>query len=85
MRPPPSDDLTKALRDWGGRREQLEAGEITPDEYRDWKDTYVPRILVDPVTREEVDDPYTGRRLEDIERNGARRAVLTMGWPNGGL
>ena len=78
-----SVDLTKALRDWGRRREQLDAGEMTPDEYRDWKDTYLPRILIDPVTGEEIDDPYTGRRLEGVEREGARRAVRTMDWLNG--
>ncbi len=78
-----SVDLTKALRDWGRRREQLDAGEMTLDEYRDWKDTYLPRILIDPVTGEEIDDPYTGRRLEGVEREGARRAVLAMRWLNG--
>ena len=78
-------DLSKALRDWGRRREQLEAGEITEDEYRDWKDTYQPRILLDPITGEEIDDPYTGRRLEGVEREGARRAVRTMWWLNGEL
>ena len=77
-----SSDLTKALRDWGRRRGQLEAGEITKDEYRDWKDAYQPHILLDPVTGEEIDDPYTGRRLEGAEREGARRAVLTMRWLN---
>ena len=56
---------------------------MTPDEYRDWKDTYLPRILIDPVTGEEIDDPYTGRRLEGAEREGARRAVRTMDWLNG--
>ena len=35
-------DLAKALRDWGRRRGQLDAGEMTPDEYSDWKDTYLP-------------------------------------------
>ncbi len=65
------------------RREQLDAGEMTPDEYRDWKDTYLPRILIDPVTGEEIDDPYTGHRLEGVEREGARRAVLAMRWLNG--
>ena len=78
-----SVDLTKALRDWGRRREQLDAGEMTPDEYRHWKDTYLPRILIDPVTGEEIDDPYTGHRLEGVEREGARRAVLAMRWLNG--
>ena len=34
-------------------------------------------------TGEEIDDPYTGRRLEGVEREGARRAVLTMRWLNG--
>ena len=76
-------DLTKALRDWGRRREQLDAGKMTPDEYRDWKDTYLPRILIDPVTGKEIDDPYTGHRLEGVEREGARRAVRTMDWLNG--
>lgn len=75
-------DLTKALRDWGRRREQLDAGEMTPEDYRDWKDTYLPRILIDPVTGEEIDDPCTGRRLEGIEREGARRAVRAMRWLN---
>ena len=78
-----SVDLSKALRDWGRRREQLDAGEMTPDEYRDRKDTYIPRTLIDPVTGEEIDDPYTGRRLEGAEREGARRAVLAMRWLNG--
>lgn len=53
------------------------------DEYLDWKSAYLPRILIDPVTGEEVDDPYTGHRLENVEREGARRAMLTMGWLNG--
>gem|GEM_PF-6942124 len=35
-----SIDLTKALRGWGRRREQLDAGEMTPDEHRGWKDTH---------------------------------------------
>ena len=78
-----SVDLTKALRDWGRHRGQLDAGEMTLDEYRDWKDTYLPRILLDPVTGEEIDDPYTGCRLEGVEREGARRAMLTMKWLNG--
>ena len=78
-----SVDLSKALRDWGRRRGQLDAGEMTPDEYRDWKDAYIPRILIDPVTGEEIDDPYTGRRLEGVEREGASRAVRTMRWLNG--
>ena len=75
-------DLTKALRDWGRRREQLDAGEMTPEDYRDWKDTYLPRILIDPVTGEEIGDPCTGRRLEGVERNGACRAVRAMRWLN---
>lgn len=78
-----SSDLSKALRDWGRRRGQLEAGEISDDEYLDWKDAYQPRILLDPVTGEEIDDPYTGRRLEGAEREGASRAVRTMRWLNG--
>ncbi|MDD5799617.1 MAG: hypothetical protein PUD09_03070 [Coriobacteriales bacterium] len=76
-----SVDLAKALRDWDRRRGQLEAGEITKDECRDWRDSYQPRILLDPVTGEEIDDPYTDTdRLED-----ARRAVRTMRWLNGGV
>ncbi len=78
-----SVDLAKALRDWGRRRGQLDVGEMTSDEYRDWKDAYIPRILIDPVTGEEIDDPYTGRRLEGVEREDARRAVRTMDWLNG--
>lgn len=74
--------LSKALRDWGRLREQLDAGEITLEEYRDWKDAYLPQILSDPVTGKEIDDPYTGRRLEGVEREGARRAVPTMKWLN---
>lgn len=80
-----SVDLTKALRDWGRRRGQLEVGEITLDEYRDWKDAYQPRILISPITGEEIDDPYTGRRLEGAEREGATRAVRTVRWFNGDL
>ena len=33
----------------------------------------------------EIDDPYTGRCLEGVEREGARRAVLAMRWLNGEL
>ena len=47
---------------------------------RDWGRR---RGLLDPVTGEEIDDPYTGRRLEGAEREGASRAVRTMWWLNG--
>ncbi|MDO4851156.1 MAG: helix-turn-helix transcriptional regulator [Actinomycetota bacterium] len=31
-----------ALIDWGEKRAELEAGEITQEEYEDWKDSYSP-------------------------------------------
>lgn len=68
--------------DWARRWEMLEAGEITRDEYLDWKDAYFPHILYSPVTGEEIDDPFTGRRLEGPEREGASRAVRTLNWLN---
>ena len=69
--------LQKGLSDWGKKRRQLDSGEITPDEYREWKDTYSPMVYTD-WTGEEVPDPYTGKALEGDERVGAVRAHLMI-------
>lgn len=45
----------------------------------------LPSVLIDPVTGEEIDDPYTGRRMEGVEREGARRAVCDLDLLNGEL
>ena len=45
-----SVDLTKALRDWGRHRGQLDAGEMTLDEYRYWK-VLSARVCVAPCPR----------------------------------
>ena len=34
--------IEMALIDWGEKRAELEAGEITQEEYEDWKDSYSP-------------------------------------------
>jgi len=39
---PTSRILRKALCDWGVEHDRLTAGEITQEEYEDWKDTYTP-------------------------------------------
>lgn len=36
--------VPKALMDWGRKLTQLEEGEISREEYEDWKDTYNPTI-----------------------------------------
>lgn len=40
-------DIAKAFRDWGDMRAKMQRGEITKEEYEDWKDTYTPYI--DPL------------------------------------
>lgn len=69
--------LQKGLSDWGKKRRELDAGEITADEYEDWKDSYSPWILTD-WTGEEVPDPYTGKVLAGEERVGAVHAHLPI-------
>lgn len=32
--------LREAIRDWGKKHDELERGEISTEEYQDWKDTY---------------------------------------------
>lgn len=66
--------LSKAFRDWSKKHQQLIAGEITQEEYQDWKDTYNPTILKNAFG-EEIGDPYTGKILEGEEREGAVHAV----------
>ena len=39
--------IKKALRDWGKKHAELESGEITSEEYADWKDTYNPSAVLD--------------------------------------
>lgn len=73
--------LYKAFSDWSKRHQQLEDGEITREEYQDWKDTYNPTILCNAFG-EEIGDPYTGKRLEGSEREGAVHAVQ-IGIDNG--
>ncbi len=50
---------------------------------RDWKNTHLLRILIDPATGKEIDDPYIGRRFEGVECDDSRRAVRTVRWLNG--
>ena len=38
----PSSTIELALIDWGEKRAELDAGEITREEYEDWKDSYSP-------------------------------------------
>ena len=45
-----SVDLTKALCDWDRHRGQLDAGEMTLDEYRHWK-VLSARVCVAPCPR----------------------------------
>lgn len=33
--------LQKGLSDWGKKKRELDAGDITADEYEDWKDSYM--------------------------------------------
>lgn len=61
--------LVKAFRDWSSTRSKYENGQITDEEYREWKDTYSPYILRDNGV--EIPDPYTGKTLEGEEREGA--------------
>ncbi len=69
--------LQKGLSDWGKKKRELDAGEITADEYEDWKDSYSPWILSDWMG-EEVPDPYTGKTLVGEERVGAVHARLPI-------
>lgn len=39
--------IKKALRDWSKKRVELESGEITDEEYADWKDTYSPNTVLE--------------------------------------
>ncbi|HIU23549.1 MAG TPA: helix-turn-helix transcriptional regulator [Candidatus Coprovicinus avistercoris] len=66
--------LRKALSDWSKKHQQLIDGEITQEEYQDWKDTYNPTILMNSFGQE-VEDPYTGKKLVGEEREGAVHAV----------
>lgn len=38
----PYSTIELALIDWGEKRAELDAGEITQEEYEDWKDSYSP-------------------------------------------
>lgn len=62
--------LRKGFADWSRKRAQLEAGEISREEYLEWQDTYSPAILRGPAG-EVIPDPYTGKRLEGEEAEGA--------------
>ncbi len=44
---------------------------------------YLSRIPVDSVVCVEIDDLHMRHHLEGTEREGARRAMLTMKWLNG--
>lgn len=44
--------IKKALRDWSKKHAELENGEITSEEYADWKDTYSPSTVLDVFTVE---------------------------------
>ena len=39
--------IEMALIDWGEQRAKLDAGEITQEEYEDWKDSYSPGKMVE--------------------------------------
>lgn len=52
-------EIAQALRDWGLMHKKLEAGEVTLDEYEDWKARYNPSVFMSD-NREEEPDPYTG-------------------------
>ncbi|WP_322151351.1 helix-turn-helix domain-containing protein [Paratractidigestivibacter sp.] len=52
-------EIAQALRDWGLMRKKLEDGEITADEYEDWKARYNPSVFMGDSMEEEP-DPYTG-------------------------
>lgn len=36
--------INQAFRDWGDIRAKMQRGEISKEEYQDWKDTYTPYI-----------------------------------------
>ena len=50
---------------------------------RDWKNTHLLRILIEPATGKEIDGPHIGRRFEGVECDDACRAVLTVRWLKG--
>lgn len=72
---PSNPTLHKALKDWGKAHHQLEAGEISKEEYTAWKDTYTPNIWISAISGNEIDDPYTGQRLQGDYREGAFRTI----------
>lgn len=53
--------ISEALRDWGIMRSKLENGELSDQEYQEWKATYNPSIRIDDIGSGEVADPYTGK------------------------
>ena len=67
--------VPKALMDWGKKLAQLEEGEITHEEYEDWKDTYNPAISAHgtPVIDRLEEGPETKPIGEIGARNEARR------------
>lgn len=67
-------ELKKGFRDWSRARQRYLKGEITQEEYEDWKDTYSNVILQDAWGKE-IPDPYTGKFLEGAEREGAVHAA----------
>lgn len=69
--------LRKGFSDWSKKREELESGEITREEYLEWQDTYSPFILRD-AAGDEIPDPYTGKAVEGGDREGAPRGVQLM-------
>lgn len=69
--------IRKAFKEWSEKRGQLERGEMTEEQYREWKDAYYPFIQLDPFG-EEIPDPYTGKMLEGKERDGAAYSVKML-------
>lgn len=55
--------MLKTLSDWAEMREKLDAGKITKEEYKDWKDAYDPSSPVDLSQPDGIGfDPYTGKK-----------------------
>lgn len=69
--------FAQALQDWGLMRAKLRSGEVTEEEYTDWKDTYNPMMQLGYDNKEEP-DPYTGRygsecRVQPCAGGGSER------------
>jgi len=59
VEPDTSRILHKVLCDWGIEHDRLVAGEITQEEYEDWKDTYTSPERYEPVVVPWMGDNHT--------------------------